>query len=52
MSMKPKWGVVVMVVVDDAVGDVVAVDEVDEVGVVVVLWSMSSLSLGEFAVVL
>ena len=41
-----------VVVVDGAVGDVVAVDEVDEVVVVMVLWSMSSLSLGEFAVVL
>ena len=45
MSMKPEWGVVV--VVDSAVGDVVAADEVEEVDVVVVLWSMSSLSLGE-----
>ena len=43
MSMKPEWGVVVVVVVP--FGDVVAADE--EVGVVVVLWSMSSLSLGE-----
>ena len=31
--------------VDDAVGDIVAVDEIDDVYVVVVLWSMSSLSL-------
>ena len=45
-------GVGAVVVVDGAVGDVVAVDEVDEVVVVVVLWLMSSLSLGEFAVVL
>jgi hypothetical protein len=34
-------------VVDGAVGDVVAADEVEEVDVAVVLWSMSSLSLEE-----